>query len=101
MSVKDKLGELSVIAVLSDRLKETVKTFLESIPDHLKKTVKSVCTDMYDGFSKSAEEVFGKRVVVIGRYHVSKLYKEALDQVHISEMKRLKSILPQKDYTKL
>lgn len=34
VSVKDKLGELSVIAVLPDKLKETVKTFLESIPSH-------------------------------------------------------------------
>ena len=95
ISVRDKQGELSVIAVLSDRLKETVKTFLDSIPDPLKKTVKSVCTDMYDGFVKSAEEVFGSRVVVIERYKVSKLYREPLDQLRIKEMKRLKPILAQ------
>jgi len=101
VSVKDKAGELSVIAVLPDRLKETVKTFLESIPNHLKKTVKSVCTDMYDGFVKSAEEVFGKRLIVIDRYHVSKLYREPLDKIRIEEMKRLKSTLPQEEYVKL
>ena len=48
-----------MIAVFPDKLKETVKTFLESIPSHLKKTVKSVYTDMYDGFVKPSEEVFG------------------------------------------
>jgi transposase len=101
VSVKDKLGELSVIAVLPDKLKETVKTFLESIPSHLKKTVKSVCTDMYDGFVKPSEEVFGSRVVVIDRYHVSKLYREPLDKIRIKERKRLKSILPQEEYAKL
>jgi transposase len=101
VSVKDALGELSVIAVLPDRLKETVKEFLESIPNHLKKTVKSICTDMYEGFVKSSEEVFGKRVVVIDRYHVSKLYREPLDKIRIEEMKRLKSILPQEEYVKL
>jgi transposase len=101
VSVKDRLGELSVIAVLPDRLKETVKTFLESIPSHLKKTVKSICTDMYDGFVKSAEEVFGKRLVVIDRYHVSKLYREPIDKIRIEEMKRLKSTLPQEEYAKL
>lgn len=101
VSVKEKSGELSVIAVLPDRLKETVKTFLESIPSHLKKTVKSVCTDMYDGFVKSAEEVFGKRLVVIDRYHVSKLYREPLDRIRIEEMKRLKSTLSQEEYAKL
>jgi len=45
VSVKDINATLSVIAVLPGRLKETVKSFLESIPEHLKKTVKSVCTD--------------------------------------------------------
>ena len=77
VSAKDKNGALSVIAVLSGRLKETVKFFLESIPEHLKRIVKSVCTDMYDGFVKSAEEVFGKRVVVIDRFHVSKAIQRA------------------------
>lgn len=101
VSVKGKSGDLSVIAVLPDRLKETVKAFLESIPSHLKKTVKSVCTDMYDGFVNSAEEVFGKRLVVIDRYHVSKLYREPLDRIRIEEMKRLKSLLSKEDYTKL
>ena len=101
VSVKSAQVELSVIAVLPNRLKETVKMFLESIPDHLKKTVKSVCTDMYDGFVKSSEKVFGKRVVVIDRYHVSKLYREPLDKIRIKEMKRLKSTLPQEEYAKL
>jgi transposase len=101
VSIKDKLGKLSVIAVLPDKFKETVKAFLESIPSHLKKTVKSICTDMYDGFVKSSEEVFGSRVVVIDRYHVSKLYREPLDKLRIKEMQRLKSILPQEEYAKL
>lgn len=101
VSAKDKKGVLSVIAVLPDRLKETVKAFLESIPDYLRKTVKAVCTDMYDGFVQSAIEVFGSGVVVVDRYHVSKLYREPLDQLRISEMKRLKAILPQEEYAKL
>ena len=87
VSAKDKDGKLSVIAVLPDRLKETVKRFLESIPDHLKKTVKTVCTDMYDGFVQSATEVFGERAVVIDRYHVSKLYREPLDQLRIGPVR--------------
>ena len=101
VSTKDKDGQLSVIAVLPDRLKETVKRFLESIPEHLKKTVKTVCTDMYDGFVQSATEVFGERAVVIDRYHVSKLYREPLDQLLIEEMKKLKGELPKEEYEKL
>ncbi len=101
ISVKGKNGGLSVIAVLPDRLKETVKTFLESIPAPLRKTVKTVCTDMYDGFVKAASEVFGNRVVVVDRYHISKLYREPLDRLRIEEMKRLKTQLTQEEYAKL
>lgn len=101
ISAKDKKGELTPIAVLPNRLKETVKTFFESIPPHLKKTVKTVCTDMYDGFVQAAAEVFGIRTVVIDRYHVAKLYREPLDQLRIEEMKRLKGKLIAEDYAKL
>ena len=101
ISVKDKNDVLSVVAVLPDRLKESVKIFLESIPPHLKKTVKTVCTDMYDGFVKAASEVFGSRVVVIDRYHISKLYREPLDQLRIEEMKRLKTQLTREEYAQL
>ena len=59
-----------------------------------------MCTDMYDGFVKSAEEVFGKRVVVIDRFHVSKLYREPLDTLRINEMMRLKETLSKEDYAK-
>jgi transposase len=101
VSARDKCDKLSVIAVLPDRRKETVKAFLESIPEHLRKTVNSVCTDMYDGFVQSACEIFGERVVVIDRYHVSKLYREPLDRLRISEMKRLKKELAMNEYAKL
>jgi len=101
VSVKDKHGDLSVIAVLDSRKKDDIKTFLESIPNNLKKTVKSVCTDMYDGFVNDAVEVFGKRVLVVDRYHVAKLYRKPLDNLRINEMKRLKNELPDEEYKKL
>ncbi len=101
ISAKDKKGELTPIAVLPNRLKETVKNFFESIPPHLKKTVKTVCTDMYDGFVQAATEVFGIRAVVIDRYHVAKLYREPLDHLRIEEMKRLKGELEAEEYAKL
>lgn len=101
ISAKDKYGELSILAVLDSRKKDDVLTFLKSIPPHLKKTVKSVCTDMYEGFVNSAVEVFGKQRVVVDRYHVSKLYRKALDQVRIKEMKRLKESLSSDEYSEL
>lgn len=94
-------SQVSVIAVLPGRLKDDVVAFLNSIPAHLKKTVESVCTDMYDGFVYAVIEVFGESVLVIDRYHVSKLYREPLDKLRISEMKRLKATLPEDEYSLL
>lgn len=93
-----KSGELSVVAVLPDRLKETVKAFLLSIPTDLRRTVTAVCTDMYDGFVQAATEVFGSGVVVVDRFHVCKLYREPLDALRIKEMARLKVELLEKEY---
>ena len=101
--ISAKLKEESplVIAVLEERDKEDVKSFLQSIPDELKKTVNQVCTDMYDGYINAAIEVFGVQCLVIDRYHVSKLYRKPLDQLRIKEMVRLKSELSVEDYAKL
>lgn len=101
VSAKDKAGNLSVLGVLDSRKKEDVLAFLKSIPDHLKKTVNRVCTDMYDGFVNAAVEVFGKQKVIVDRYHVAKLYRNALDVLRTKEMKRLKNILTTEEYSKL
>lgn len=101
ISAKNKQGVLSVLGVLDSRRKEDVLSFFESIPDHLKKTVKQVCTDMYDGFVNAAAEVFGKQKVVVDRYHVSKLYRGALDKIRVKEMSRLKALLPSEEYSEL
>ena len=101
ISSKTDDDRLKVIATISGRLKEDVKSFLESIPAELKKTVKQVCSDMYDGYVTAAIEVFGVQSLVIDRYHVSKLYRKPLDQLRIKEMRRLKSTLSVEDYAKL
>jgi len=95
-------GHVQLLAVLEDRLKKTVKDFLETIPDDLKKTVKSVCCDMYDGFINAAKEVFGKRtIIVVDRFHVAKLYRKGLDTLRIKELKRLKEELTKEEYAQL
>ena len=101
VSAKGKSGKASIIGVLPDRLKETVKTFFNSIPKHLKRTVKTVCTDMYDGFVQAAKEVFGSQVVVVDRYHLAKLYRAPLDKLRIKEMRRLKSEITSEEYARL
>ena len=46
ISARTKGGKLYIIAVIPGRSKDSVKSFLETIPEDIKKTIKSVCTDM-------------------------------------------------------
>lgn len=101
ISAKTPDSQLSVIAVIPDRSKESIKSFLEKIPPDIKKGIQSICTDMYEGFINAAIEVFGVQSLVIDRYHVAKLYRKPLDKLRIKEMTRLKSELNQQEYSKL
>jgi transposase len=95
-------GSVQLLAVLGDRLKDTVKDFLQTIPEDLKKTVKSVCCDMYKGFINAAKEVFSKHTrIVIDRFHVAKQYRKGLDTLRIKELKRLKEELTKEEYAQL
>jgi transposase len=92
---------VSILAVLEDKKKETVKKFLETIPERLKKTVKIVCTDMYEGFVNAAKEVFLNAKIVIDRYHVAKTYRNCTDDLRKKELKRLKKELPKEQYDEI
>ena len=95
-------GALKVIAILPDRKKNTVKSFLEGIPEHIRKTIKTVCSDMYDGYINSAKEVLGEKVkVVIDRFHVAKNYRKCVDKLRKKELRRLKKELADVDNKKL
>ena len=97
--VEDKV---KILAILSDRKKETVKAFLETIPQRLKETVTTVCSDMYDGYINAAKEVFGNKIkVVIDRFHIAKNYRSCVDTLRKQELKRLKKELNETDYAKL
>jgi transposase len=94
-------GKIIILAVLKDRLKLTVKSFLQTIPKRLRRTVKTVCSDMYDGFINAAKEVFGKKVIVVDRFHVAKTYRKGMERLRIKELKRLKKILSTEEYQQL
>ena len=112
-------GKITLLGVLKDRKKTTVKKFLQSIPVHLQMTVKSACSDMYDTYINASYEVFTqgpvvrieddvKRIsevtrsedvsVVVDRFHVAKKYREALENVRKKEMKRLERKLDEETY---
>jgi transposase len=92
---------VEVLAVLSDRKKETVANFFASIPPRLQKTVKSICTDMYQGFVNAAQEQLPGVKIVIDRYHVAQAYRDCADQVRKKELKVLKRELSEQEYEQI
>lgn len=94
--------QVKILAILPNRKKETVKSFLKSIPQHLKESIKTVCSDMYDGYINAVKEVLGKKVkIVIDRFHVAKHYRACTDSLRKQELKRLKKELTDVEYKKL
>jgi transposase len=95
-------AQTHILGVLKDRKKATVVEFLSSIPKRLRRTVRVLCSDLHDGFIGAAKAVFGRHVrVVADRFHVAKLYREALDTLRKKELKRLKRTLSAQQYQRL
>jgi transposase len=94
-------GGLTLLGVLANRQKETVKAFLETIPPKLRGTIRSVCSDLHEGYLQAVQEVLPKARQVIDRFHVAKLYREAADDLRQSELKRLRQTLSKDDYRQL
>jgi transposase len=94
-------GRVELLGILADRRKETVKTFLHSIPEPLKSTIHTACSDMYEGYLEALREELSQATVVIDRFHVAQTYREDLDGLRKSEMKRLKAQLSKSEYEQL
>jgi transposase len=94
-------GDKHILAVLPDRKKDTVKTFLAAIPAAQKATISQVCVDMYEGYSNAVKEELPKAVVVVDRFHVAKNYRAGADKARKEVMRHLKKDLPTADYAEL
>lgn len=94
-------GRISLLAVLEDRKKETLKRFLQAIPTRLKKRIETVSTDMYDGFINAVKEELPSVTRVADRFHVAKKYRECADNLRKSEIKRLRKELTEEEYEEI
>ena len=92
---------LAILGVLKNREKDTVIEFLRSIPMRLLKTIHTVCTDMYEGFTEAVREEVKSAQLVIDRFHVTRKYREAVDNFRKQELKRLKKELSVEIYAQL
>ena len=89
------------LGVLADRQKDTVIEFLRSIPERLKKTIETVCSDMYEGYIEAVREELKSSQIVIDRFHVTRSYRDGVDEFRKTELKRLKEELPEETYLEL
>jgi len=96
-----KEERISILGVLPDREKDTVIEFLRSIPQRLKKTITTACCDMYEGYTEAIREELSQVRLVIDRFHVTRAYRDCLDEVRKTELRRLKQELPAKEYALL
>lgn len=94
-------GDKYILAVLPDRKKETVKSFLETVPAHQHESVSQVCIDMNEGYRNAVQETWPHAQIVVDRFHVAKHYRDCADKARKAEMKRLKKTLPEQEYAQL
>jgi transposase len=101
VSAHDEQGRPLVLAVLEGREKQTLVDFLKTIPKGLQGTIKEVCPDLYEGFINAVEEVLPQAKIVADRFHVTKLYRAAVDALRKTELKALKGALTKEQYAGL
>lgn len=94
-------GKITLLGVLKDRKKATVKEFLRTIPDRLVTTINVACCDMYEGFINAVKEVLLGVKITIDRFHVTKHYRKSIEKLRKKELKRLKKSLTDGEYKQL
>ena len=92
---------VAILGVLADRQKDTLIEFLRSIPERLKKTIHTVCSDMYEGYIEAVREELKASQIVIDRFHVTRHYREGVDEFRKAELRRIKEELPEEAYKTL
>ena len=92
---------IGLLGVLPERQKDQVVAFLRTIPQRLSETIRTVCCDMYEGYIEAVREELPQAQIVVDRFHVTRHYHQAADQLRQSELKRLKKELPTEAYQEL
>ena len=101
ITARDEVGDLHVVAVLPDRLKTTIVTWLNALPEAVRARISTVCTDMWEGYVNAVEEALPNALIVIDRFHVARQYRDAVDRLRKQEVKRLRKELPEEQHDEL
>lgn len=94
-------GALHLLAILPDRTKATVRTWLSSIPTAVRRGIRTVCTDMWEAYVTATEEMLPHAAIVIDRFHVAQHYRDDVDTFRKQELKRLRKELSKEDAKQL
>jgi transposase len=94
ITAKTASAHLHVLAILPNRLKETLVAWLQTIPHHHRHRIQTVCTDMWEGYVSAVQDVLPNATLVIDRFHVARHYRESVDTLRKQEVRRLRATLP-------
>lgn len=63
--------------------------------------VSTVCRDMVEGYIEAVREELKESQIVIDRFHVTRHYRDGVDEFRKAELKRLKQELAKEEYRTL
>lgn len=94
LSAKSISGRVHLLAILPNRLKATLVTWLQTIPEEHRQRIQTVCTDMWEAYTNAVQEVLPSATLVIDRFHVAQHYRNSVEQLRKKEVRRLRATLP-------
>lgn len=94
-------GKIIILGVLPGHEKAEVIDFLRSIPLRIIQSIQTVCCDLWEAYTEAAREELPSARIVADRFHVTRHYRDAADQVRKQELHGLKKELPKAEYEKL
>ena len=92
---------LVVLAVLPDRTKATLLSWLHALPPQVRHQIRTVCTDLWEAYINAVREALPQACIVIDRFHVAKHYRDDADTLRKQEVKRLRKELPKEEAEQL
>jgi transposase len=90
-----------VLAVLPDRTKATLVSWLHALPPQVRHQIRTICTDLWEAYISAVREELPQARIVIDRFPVAKHYRECADTVRKQEVKRLRKELPKEQAEQL
>ena len=90
----------SLLAVLKDHRKQTIRVFLRSIPPEIKEKIREVCGDMKWMYVKLVEEELPQAKMVVDKFHLIQDANMRIDEARRIEQEAVKKQIKRKIFLK-